>query len=247
MKAIRIALVCGNHSPRRFGGSTVSAQALLDCFATTCSVTLVCADAHRDGSSQSTGSIVELGGFPYLSFHPSTVDSPSRLAASKRLREYFRTATNYVRGTEFDVVDVQGPWCENASVVTVRFVYLEYLKVLREYIHDVPAVDPWSETLIELERRTYLSSSVRRYIAVSTKTRDELSLQYNVPTKDIVVIRNGFDPSVFSIYIRHKQRPIARRALGLHDREYCIGYCGNSFIRKNLHGFLESVRPFYSR
>lgn len=244
---MKVALVCGNHAPKKYGGSTISAHALAGEMRSQCEPTIVCGDAHGDQHHVDSRRVVELGPFPYISFHPTGADRRMRLAASVRLIEFFKNATNYCRNSDFDIVDAQGPWCEASSVVTVRFVYLEYLRILRDSGYEILTGDPWSEALIDLERRTYTASSVRKFIAVSTKTRNELVGHYGISPSNIAIINNGYDPKVFSPGNRSKLRHVQRRSLGLGNETLLIGYCGNNLIRKNLRVFLEVARPFYGK
>ncbi len=243
---MNVAYVCGNFWPDSLIGSMVSTDALARSLARRHSVDIICGDdGHYLGSRPYR--ILPVFKFPYLSFHPSDRDCGEREIAATRLQTYFEECSRFLRGKTYDVIDAQGPWCSAATIVTVRFVYIEYLELLAATEQVQFAEDPWSKTLCELEGRTYQALGVRNYIAVSEKAKEELCRHYAIPTEQVSVVNNGVDPQKFSLTIRKKYRQYARRQFGVSEKEFVIAYSGNNYVRKNLKTFLATVRPYYRR
>lgn len=243
---IKIALVCANYLPNQLGGAMISTDALATRLSRSSSVDVVCGSSDAD-RHQSPYRIIQLTSLPYLSFHPESANNEKRHAAAVLFERYFNQCSQYLVEHPYSVIDAQGPWCETASIVTVRFVYPAYLDVLADNGYSVHHDDPWTSKLLEFERRTYKSSSVKHFIAVSTKAKVELEKYYDISGDSITVINNGVDTSRFgpSIVLKHRRK--MRMKLNVTDQDLIVTYCGNNFIRKNLPVFLEVVRPFYPK
>ena len=241
---MKLAFICGNYLPHQLGGSMISTEALATRLSRSCSVDIICGHSQRN-NTECTYRIHQLSPFPYLSFHPESTNYEKRYFAAVALENYFNECSRYLAQHSYNIIDAQGPWCKAASIATVRFVYPEYLEVLAKYGHAIPNKDPWSTKLLELERRTYQSSAVRHFIAVSTKAKTELQKHYHISNESITVVNNGVDTKRFTTSTVAKYRKKIRSRLNVADHEILILYCGNNYIRKNLSVFLEVVRCFY--
>ena len=237
---MKIALVCGNHIPQSKGGSMVSAEAIAWRLGSNWDVELVC------GRSEPTNPhapfiVRQLSPFPYLSFHPEPGDSVDRQRGARALRRYFDRCSHFCAEQQYAVVDAQGPWCESASVVTVRFVYREYLDALARSGCEWSESDSWHKALLELEHRSISAATVKRYIAVSTKTQAELERHYGIKPSHVTVINNGVDVSTYSLSRRAQWRAHVRNVWSVAPEDVVLCYCGDNFIRKNLrvHGGAE--------
>ena len=242
---MHIAFICGNYWCDRPNGSMVSTHNLASSLCSNNIVEVICGQCR--GKELINGyKITELHGFPYLSFHPSENDFEERCRAASNLIAYFEKCSKRIMKTPFDIVDAQGPWCSCPTIVTVRFVLPAYLESLKRAGLLFTANDPWINAILECERKTYTAKTIKRYIAVSSKTKYELMYHYKVNQENVTVVNNGVDLKRFAATVRQLFRKNIRKKLQVSEDHVLIAFCGNNLIRKNIKTFLETVRDFYS-
>lgn len=106
-------------------------------------------------------------------------------------------------------------------------------------------VDPYRKTVLDLERATYESGSLRAVICNSAMVRDDILRHYRVPAQRLHVIENAIDPAAYRRPADAETRGRAMRAdLGVPRDAALWLFVGSGFQRKGLAAALHALaRP----
>ena len=98
----------------------------------------------------------------------------------------------------------------------------------------VDAVNPRHRVWLDLERRLFSDTRLKRVIAISHRVRRDILTHYDYPEENIRVIYNGVDRRRFHAGLRNEYRSRVREELGLEPDEPVALFIGSGFARKGL-------------
>jgi glycosyltransferase involved in cell wall biosynthesis len=155
-----------------------------------------------------------------------------------------------IRGIRYDLLYSPGINCVSADAISVHIVFAEFReRVGPDLAFRQNSLRTWPRILhrrlyyrliVALERRVYPREDVA-LCAISRKTAHDLARFYG-RNGDVAVVYYGVDAEQFSPSVRARQRPQARRGLGLPDGAYCLLLIGNDWRKKGLLCLLDAVR-----
>jgi glycosyltransferase involved in cell wall biosynthesis len=139
---------------------------------------------------------------------------------------------------------VESPPPDVAVVQSVHAAWLSVGGSVHTPIVDVPAgarrLLPRHQVLLGLERSYFHDPRLRRVLACSAATADEVTEQYGLPADRVGVMTNAFDPAEFNRDVQAAHRPRLRAELGLADEVVAL-FVANELHRKGFATLLEAV------
>jgi UDP-glucose:(heptosyl)LPS alpha-1,3-glucosyltransferase len=102
-------------------------------------------------------------------------------------------------------------------------------------------VSPRHQTLLYLEKKSFLCPQLKRVIANSQLAKTQVTEYYGIPKEKVEVIYNGFDPAAFNPSVREKYRPIMRKKLGIQPDDVVLLFVAMDYERKGLNFLLETL------
>ena len=103
-------------------------------------------------------------------------------------------------------------------------------------------LNPLHRVLLRLEERHFRDRAYKKIIVTTSTVRNDLARFYNVPTGDVVIIPNGFNPSEFSPELRLNRRNAMRLQLGLAPRHLALLFVANELERKGFRTILGALK-----
>jgi UDP-glucose:(heptosyl)LPS alpha-1,3-glucosyltransferase len=168
----------------------------------------------------------------------------SPLPSSIRFR---RAAGSVLERERFDVTVTFGANCPPGDVEVVQSVHRAWLAssaAIPTRWGEVPSraryLMPQHLALLALERSYFRSSRVRRVLACSAATGDEVVAGYGVRRDLVGVMPNGFDPSEFNTEIRAADRTQMREQLGAENHIVLL-FVANELHRKGFATLIDAV------
>lgn len=156
----------------------------------------------------------------------------SAVDASPRVRRSISFGVNSPPSAMVNVGSVHRRWVERGGPVQVgRWTIPPATR----------RVMPRHRTLLDLERRYFLSSKIERFVAVSSNVAEDLAEFYKVGGDRIAVVPNGFSDADFNLARRDGERESARRALGLSDHHVGLLFVANELHRKGFGPLLRAL------
>ncbi len=155
-------------------------------------------------------------------------------AARTAERRAGRTLTNCIGASAFDADVITAQYCHAAF--TARFGGLRGGTSARRAWQRVA-----QQVFVAQERRAYGARRLRRVIAVSRGTAQELQEFYGVPAQRIAVVPNGVDHAVFRPATDATARQALRTQLGLPAGAFVVLFCGGDWERKGLRDAIDAV------
>lgn len=102
-------------------------------------------------------------------------------------------------------------------------------------------LNPKHRALLELERRTFYSSRLKRIIAISHMVKRELVQFLDVPPDKIEVVYNGVDEQLLAPARTESLRREAREMLQIEDGRPVLLFLGSGFGRKGLAFIIDAL------
>ncbi len=153
---------------------------------------------------------------------------------------FARAAAAALARDRFDLVHAVGGCLPGAGIVTAQYVHAAWRAARRRYqVRESPTpLHALYHRLVTrqaeaYDRRAYGHAALRRVIAVSRHTRDELARHYGVAAERVSVVPNGVDPATFDRRRWPAARAELRRSLGLLD-DAVVALLIGTYARKGL-------------
>jgi len=147
-----------------------------------------------------------------------------------------------------DRPDVHGAFCGLSPlggvfwVPVVSRVGYNLLLSRRSAIARLPVrLNPFHRGRLWLERGLLAPGACARLLALTDRSRSDISSIYGIPEEDIDVLAPGFDPDVFDPELRQRRRAEARARFGYEDEDRVLLFVGNELERKGFDTLLEAV------
>jgi UDP-glucose:(heptosyl)LPS alpha-1,3-glucosyltransferase len=147
-----------------------------------------------------------------------------------------------------DRPDVHGAFCGLSPlggvfwVPVVSRVGYNLLLSRRSAIARLPVrLNPFHRGRLWLERGLLAPGGCARLLALTDRSRSDISSIYGIPEEDIDVLAPGFDPDVFDPELRQRRRAEARARFGYEDEDRVLLFVGNELERKGFDTLLEAV------
>lgn len=139
--------------------------------------------------------------------------------------------------------------CLDADVISVHIVFGEFYRRVRHTLN--LGANPMSSWPRLLHRRAYylLVMALKRLVygrksTILTVVSRKMARHLTRPGRgesQLPVIVHGIDAQKFSVEVRRKLRPSARRELGLCETDFCLAVVGNDWKNKGLPCLLEAL------
>ncbi|MCX8043580.1 MAG: glycosyltransferase family 4 protein [Desulfobacterota bacterium] len=101
------------------------------------------------------------------------------------------------------------------------------------------------QVILWLERNIFRAGNYRKIIVNSKLCRQQLVVYYNVPVKNIRLVYNGVDSSLFQPDPTDTLRASNRLRFGLNNNDRVIAFVANDFQRKGLLFAIETIARLY--
>jgi UDP-glucose:(heptosyl)LPS alpha-1,3-glucosyltransferase len=108
-------------------------------------------------------------------------------------------------------------------------------KGLRRYVSLQHYLKMW------IQKRQFLTSDVKKIIAISKMVKSDIMEYYGVREDKIAVILNCVDLERFHPKNREAYRQVKRKALGIDDRALILLFAGNNYRLKGLEPLLRAL------
>ena len=122
------------------------------------------------------------------------------------------------------------------SLIASRNPFLRNLK----YASRVLSPAQWLTIYIEMQ--TFRRGNYKRIIAVSERVKKQIMDYYHIPSKDITVIHNGVDLSLFNIEGKHPVREKIRKRFGIDDKDVLLVFVSTNFHLKGLEYLIRGLK-----
>jgi UDP-glucose:(heptosyl)LPS alpha-1,3-glucosyltransferase len=164
------------------------------------------------------------------------------------LRGIRKECDRLVAENRFDVVGGFGVQAPENSVVWIQSVHAAWWAHSRRCRSGLSrwmqALNPFHRIVLSMERELLQERRYRKLIALSSGVVEDLRFFYGVPSRDIEVLPNGFNPNEFNLGLRGLYRDKKRRELGIAEDAWVILFVGNEWERKGLFPLLRAVAAY---
>lgn len=153
-----------------------------------------------------------------------------------------------LRDQDFDVLSTHGVICPTNGVLWTQSVHRSWLDKSREHRGAWSSsglkqrINPVHRVILALEEEHYRQRKYGRIVATTEYLRDDLKKYYDVPSEDVDVIPNGFNPNEFSPQVRASRRAEMRAQLGLGPNDIALLFAANELERKGYRTILEAMK-----
>lgn len=106
--------------------------------------------------------------------------------------------------------------------------------------------NPMHYYLLARERWYFKGRRYQRLIALSERVSADLTRFYGVPSADIEILPNGYNPAEFNVRRRISERDDARRDLGYAGSERVIVFVANELARKGFGPLIRAIAQLKS-
>ncbi len=138
-----------------------------------------------------------------------------------------------------------GVVCPPGGVLWVQAVHAEWLKISggqRSWKGRLKQrLNPFHPFILRLERQYYGGRQYRKLIALTPRVRDEIMEHYGVPTEDIELLPNGYNPQEFHPERRAALRGAMRAELGYSESDRVLVFVANELERKGFFPLVEAL------
>jgi len=135
---------------------------------------------------------------------------------------------------------VEKAYLEQKLLSISNRVYFFY-KFLKRYLSPQHYLKNW------IQKKQYLSTHVKRIIAISKMIKNDIIRYYGIPEEKIAVVFNCVDLDRFHPRNREIYRHKVRNALGIDPEVVLLLFIGNNYRLKGLDPLLHSLAPLRER
>lgn len=144
----------------------------------------------------------------------------------------------------FDVIAGFGALAPPGAVVWVQSVHRAWIETSRKNRlakRVRQALNPAHLIILQRERRYYQDRQYGRLIALTDQVKADLNRYYKVPSADVDILPNGYQPKEFNVLRCREDRAATRVRLGYGPGDRVIMFAANELERKGFFPLLDAV------